>query len=180
VRYHDFKEYISRIQPDIFEFHLSYSDMELNPDEFLSGTYTCGFVVHAPELFAGSRLMDLASPDAAYRAESIRETQRVIDITRDLKRFFPATARPMIVANIGGFTMDSPLDEMKLELEFIKREKSMDATIKQFSEWFVTGMSGLEYGSKNIQMMKAFGLQLDGLSEAAQMNVADLEDDFEE
>jgi hypothetical protein len=78
------------------------------------------------------------------------------------------------------FTMDSPLEEMKMELEFIKREKSMDATIKQFSEWFVTGMSGLEYGSKNIQMMKAFGLQLDGLSEAAQMNVADLEDDFEE
>jgi len=78
------------------------------------------------------------------------------------------------------FTMDSSIEEMKMELEFIKREKSMDATIKQFSEWFVTGMSGLEYGSKNIQMMKAFGLQLDGLSEAAQMNVADLEDDFEE
>ena len=78
------------------------------------------------------------------------------------------------------FTMDSSMEEMKMELEFIKREKSMDATIKQFSEWFVTGMSGMEYGSKNIAMMKAFGLQLDGLSEAAQMNVADLEDDFEE
>ena len=78
------------------------------------------------------------------------------------------------------FTIDSPLDEMKMEMEFIKREKSMDATIKQFSEWFVTGMSAMEYGSKNIGMMKAFGLQLDGLSEAAQMNVADLEDDFEE
>lgn len=78
------------------------------------------------------------------------------------------------------FTIDSPLEEMKMELEFIKREKSMDATIKQFSEWFVTGMSAMEYGSKNIAMLKAFGLQLDGLSEAAQMNVADLEDDFEE
>jgi hypothetical protein len=78
------------------------------------------------------------------------------------------------------FTIDSPLEEMKMELEFIKREKSMDATIKQFSEWFVTGMSAMEYGSKNIGMLKAFGLQLDGLSEAAQMNVADLEDDFEE
>jgi hypothetical protein len=78
------------------------------------------------------------------------------------------------------FTIDSPLDEMKLELEFIKREKSMDATIKQFSEWFVTGMSAAEWGSKNVAMMKAFGLQLDGLSEAAQMNVVDLEDDFEE
>lgn len=78
------------------------------------------------------------------------------------------------------FTIDSPIEEMKMELEFIKREKSMDATIKQFSEWFVTGMSAMEYGSKNIAMLKAFGLQLDGLSEAAQMNVADLEDDFEE
>ena len=78
------------------------------------------------------------------------------------------------------FTIDSPLEEMKMELEFIKREKSMDATIKQFSEWFVTGMSAMEWGSKNVSMMRAFGLQLDGLSEAAQMNVVDLEDDFEE
>jgi hypothetical protein len=78
------------------------------------------------------------------------------------------------------FTIDSPLEEMKMELEFIKREKSMDSTIKQFSEWFVTGMSAMEWGSKNVGMLKAFGLQLDGLSEAAQMNVVDLEDDFEE
>ena len=78
------------------------------------------------------------------------------------------------------FTIDSPLEEMKMELDFIKREKAMDNTIKQFSEWFVTGMSGLEWGSKNVGFLKAFGLQLDGLSESAQMNVVDLEDDFEE
>ena len=78
------------------------------------------------------------------------------------------------------FTIDSPLEEMKMELEFIKREKAMDSTIKQFSEWFVTGMSALEWGSKNVSMLRAFGLQLDGLSEAAQMNVVELEDDFEE
>lgn len=111
VRYHDFQEYEGRIKPDMFEFHLSYSDMDLRPDDFLSGTYKYDFVVHAPELFSGSRLMDLASPDQAYRAESVKETQRVIDITRDLKRFFPGTVRPMIVANIGGFTMDAPLPE---------------------------------------------------------------------
>jgi len=78
------------------------------------------------------------------------------------------------------FTIDSPLEEMKMELDFIRREKSMDSTIKQFSEWFVTGMSALEYGSKHVAFLKAFGLQMDGLSEAAQMNVVDLEDDFEE
>jgi hypothetical protein len=76
--------------------------------------------------------------------------------------------------------MDSPLDEMKMELEFIRKEKAMDATIKQFSEWFITGMSAFEWGSKNINMLKMFGLQLDGLSQSAQMNVGDLEEDFEE
>ena len=115
VRYHDFNEYAARIQPNVWEFHLSYSDMELNPADFLHGPYTANFVVHAPELFAGSRLMDLATPDNACRSESIRETQRVIDITRKLKRFFPNTKRPLIVANIGGFTMDCPLPETVIE-----------------------------------------------------------------
>jgi len=78
------------------------------------------------------------------------------------------------------FTMDSPLDEMEMEIEFIRKEKAMDATIKQFSEWFITGMSALEWGSKNVNMVKMFGLQLDGLSQSAQMNVGDLEEDFEE
>ena len=78
------------------------------------------------------------------------------------------------------FTMDSPLDEMKMELEFIKREKAMDQTIKQFCDWYITGMSALEWGSKNVPLVQAFGLKLDGLSESAQMNVPDMEEDFEE
>lgn len=109
VRYHDFAEYAAMIKPDLWEFHLSYSDMDIDPADFLKGTYPEDFVVHAPELFSGSRLMDLATPDEAYRKESLRETQRVIDITKGLKRFFPKTKRPLIVANIGGFTMDEPL-----------------------------------------------------------------------
>jgi hypothetical protein len=78
------------------------------------------------------------------------------------------------------FTIDSPLDEMKLELEFMRREKAMDQTIKQFCDWYITGMSAMEWGSKNVAVMKAFGLNLDGLSESAQMNVVDMEEDFEE
>lgn len=109
VRYHDFQEYAARISPNLWEFHLSYSDMDLDPSDYLRGTYAAGFVVHAPELFSGSRLMDLATPDEAYRKDSIRETQRVIDITRALRKYFPGEARPMIVANVGGFTMDEPL-----------------------------------------------------------------------
>jgi sialic acid synthase SpsE/sugar phosphate isomerase/epimerase len=125
VRYHDFKEYAARIIPDLWEFHLSYSDMEIKPDDFLSGSYDCGFVVHAPELFANSRLMDLASPDEAYRQQSILDTQRVINITRDLKRFFPQTARPMIVANIGGFTMDEPLPSLVIRAYYERFAQSL-------------------------------------------------------
>lgn len=109
IRYHDFKEYAERIQPDFYEFHLSYSDMDLDPEDFLSGPYSCGFVVHAPELFTNSRLMDLATPDDTYRKQSLHNTQRTINITRSLKRFFPNTPRPLIVANVGGFSMDEPL-----------------------------------------------------------------------
>lgn len=78
------------------------------------------------------------------------------------------------------FTLESPIEEMELELNYIKKEKEMDRSIKQYCDWYISGMSGLEWSSKNLDMMKAFGLQLDGLSESAQMNVSDLEEDFEE
>jgi sialic acid synthase SpsE/sugar phosphate isomerase/epimerase len=110
VRYHDADRFLELCRPDLIEFHLSYQDMERDPAEYLKGHYDIGFVVHAPELFAESRLMDLATRDEDYRRTSVKETQRVINVTRALKRFFPKTTRPAIVANIGGITMDGPLD----------------------------------------------------------------------
>jgi N-acetylneuraminate synthase len=109
VRYHDFETYNEAVSPQLFEFHLSYSDMELQIADYISGTCAADFVVHAPELFSGSRLMDLASTDEEYRQFSLFETQRVINITRSLKEYFPNTQRPLIVANIGGFTMDKSI-----------------------------------------------------------------------
>ena len=109
VRYHDAERFLAVCRPDLIEFHLSYQDLDRDPADYLSGTYETAFVVHAPELFAGSRLMDLATHDDAYRRFSLAETQRVIEVARGLKRFFPRTARPPIVANVGGITMDAPL-----------------------------------------------------------------------
>lgn len=126
VRYHDFREYSSRIEPDLWEFHLSYSDMDLDPSFYLDGPYSAALVVHAPELFSGSRLMDLTSQDESYRKYSISETQRVIEITRNLKRYFPNTSRPLIVANIGGFTMDSPLKKTDIRGCYERFAQSLD------------------------------------------------------
>jgi len=131
-----------------------------------------------PEVVGGMRNFNAESYSASPQIKHVSDDAMMREKYEILRKF--ERLSKLGVPMRKRFTMDSSMEEMKMELEFIKREKSMDATIKQFSEWFVTGMSGLEYGSKNIQMMKAFGLQLDGLSEAAQMNVADLEDDFEE
>jgi sugar phosphate isomerase/epimerase len=109
----------------MFEFHLSYSDMDLDLDDYLSGTYDCGFVVHAPELFKGSHLMDLATPDVKYRNISMIETQKVIDITRKLKKYFPKESTPQIVANIGGFSMDAPFAESVKESYYLQFFKSL-------------------------------------------------------
>ena len=109
VRYHDFNHYNQMIEPDFWEFHFSYSDMSLNPSEYLKGKFQNNFIVHAPELFSKSHLMDLATNDIKYRKESIIQTQKIIDITRKLKDFFPKTEKPMIVVNVGGFSMDKPL-----------------------------------------------------------------------
>lgn len=78
------------------------------------------------------------------------------------------------------FNIDSPIEEMRTELESIKREKAMDSSIKQFCDWYITGMSSLEWGSNNVPFMKAFGLNLTGLSDTAQMNIGNMEEDFEE
>lgn len=105
VRPHDFAAMHARSNLQLVEFHLSYKDLDLPPATYLQGAYPQQLVVHAPELFAGDHVLDLCSADEAYRAQSIREMQRVIHITRAFKPHFPATARPLIVTNMGGFSL---------------------------------------------------------------------------
>jgi sialic acid synthase SpsE/sugar phosphate isomerase/epimerase len=109
VRYHDFKTILAKTNPDLLEFHLSYKDLEQDIYQYFDQPYDLDLVVHSPELFSGDHVLDLCSLDENYRQRSIRELQRVIDITRELKLFFKRTSRPCIVTNIGGFTIDAPL-----------------------------------------------------------------------
>ncbi|MFZ4405136.1 MAG: N-acetylneuraminate synthase family protein [Pseudobdellovibrionaceae bacterium] len=126
VRYYDFEEMYNEFKPELVEFHLSYSDMDLKiEDYFKNRLEETDFVVHAPELFSESRLMDLASKDKEYLDFSLKETQKVIDITRKLKSFFPKTRRPMIVANIGGFSRDAFHNESKKQECYEQFEKSL-------------------------------------------------------
>lgn len=103
VRYHDYEKLREKSNFDFVEFHLSYQDLELNLNDFFTDKQSIGFAVHSPELFANDHILDLASEDSGYRGKSIDYLNKVCDITRQLKNYFPSTTLPVIVVNVGGF-----------------------------------------------------------------------------
>lgn len=110
IRFHDFQELHAKSNFGLVEFHLSFKDLEVELERHLRVTPDLDFVVHAPELFAGDHILDLCVADGEARRHSIAEMQRVIDITRALKTYFPdASPRPLIITNVGGFTLDEPV-----------------------------------------------------------------------
>ncbi len=108
VRYHDFKAIRARTNPDFLEFHLSYKDLDADWRRYVDGEYDLDLVVHSPDLFPGDHLLDLASSDQAYRERSIRELQRVVELTRELTPRFRRARRPKVVVSVGGFSKDAP------------------------------------------------------------------------
>jgi N-acetylneuraminate synthase len=110
VRYHDAVEIVKRSTPDFIEFHLSYKDLDLDPLDFLSGPYDdVGYAVHSPDLFSGDHILNLADDDPHKRLRSIRDLQRVVDLTRELAPVFPSTQRPIVIVSMGGFSKDAPI-----------------------------------------------------------------------
>jgi len=111
VRYHDLAVMLKQSNMDLLEIHLSYKDMELDFRDYIECPLPLELVVHAPELFAGDHTLDLCSVDSDYRQRSIKELQRVINLTRKLTPFFLNTDIPCIIVNVGGFTSDKHLLE---------------------------------------------------------------------
>lgn len=108
VRFHDFRSLLAVSEPDFLEFHQSYKDMELRPADFFRPGEKLPqfFTIHAPDLYAGDFLIDLASPDEAIWERSIREVQKVIDQARELRAFFTCEQDPIVIVTMGGFLPD--------------------------------------------------------------------------
>lgn len=125
VRYHDLQTLRGMSNMDLLEIHLSYKDMELDFRDYIDEPLDLGLVVHAPELFAGDHTLDLCSPDPEYRARSIAELQRVVNLTRDLAGYFKRTAVPQIVTNVGGFTANAALPKSERMALYAEIEDSL-------------------------------------------------------
>lgn len=111
VRFHDFRSLLDVSRPDFLEFHQSAKDMDLDLSEILAPgeTFEQFATVHAPDLYPGDFLIDLASSDEAIWERSIREVQRVVDLARDLREHFPSEQDPIVIVTMGGFLPDRHL-----------------------------------------------------------------------
>jgi len=104
VRWHDAHAMAASSNPGLLEYHLSYKDMDERLNDWFDTALDLEFTVHAPELFSGDHILDLAADDPAVRARSIAELNRVCDLTRALRRWHERATRPLIVVNLGGFS----------------------------------------------------------------------------
>ncbi|MGE0171423.1 MAG: N-acetylneuraminate synthase family protein [Oligoflexales bacterium] len=120
IRYHDTRKFLGIVRPDFIEFHMSYGDLDLDPYQYLDKQDNMGFTVHAPELFENDHILDLCSDDPKYLQKSLDNMKRTIDATLRLKELFPRTARPFVVATIGGFTTDRPLTPAERQPKYEK------------------------------------------------------------
>tara|TARA_B100000242_G_scaffold293237_1_gene270717 strand:+ start:3683 stop:5920 length:2238 start_codon:yes stop_codon:yes gene_type:complete len=103
VRFHDYSQLREFANLDFVEFHMSSNDLKINPSDFLN-TEDIDFAVHAPDLFENDHIIDIGSSNDIHRKQSIINLQEVINVTRNLKDFFPKTKDPVIVLNVGGWS----------------------------------------------------------------------------
>jgi hypothetical protein len=76
------------------------------------------------------------------------------------------------------FTLASPLEEMKMEYERLKRDREVDGSIKFQRRMTMAAVSGVEFLSTNY--LNFLGAKLDGWSEKMYEDIDDYDDIFEE
>lgn len=118
VRWHDFKTLSKKSNPDFLEFHISFKDMDEDYENYFEDSYEMDFMVHSPDVFSGDHLLDLSNPSKSHRQRSIDELQRVVDLTQNLKTYFPKTTSPLIIASLGGFTKDGFLSPEEIKFRY--------------------------------------------------------------
>jgi N-acetylneuraminate synthase len=104
ARFHDLAEVLAR-KPRVVELHFSAEDVDYHfapPAQ----KHPQQLFVHAPE-FAGSRLLDLCSPDDEVRERACTLLQRTINKAVELGRCFSGPVG--VVIHVGGMSMDEPI-----------------------------------------------------------------------
>jgi len=114
VRPHDVIKMHTKFDCPVYEFHISYKDLERKiPDENWTILKNKRLILHAPELFSDSRLLDLCDTDNIQI--HLDNLNSVCDYARELRKKIETTQDIKIVTNIGGFSTHNFRDEKEKE-----------------------------------------------------------------
>ena len=129
VRPHDILKLNETFKAPIYEFHISYKDLDRKlPDEDWTRLKDKKILVHAPELFAESRLLDLC--DNKNIKIHINNINKVCEFCRTLQKKIGTKQNIIIIANIGGFSTH----EFKSESEKIILYQSIKNNLELIDE----------------------------------------------
>lgn len=120
VRPHDVKFLHDIFDAPVYEFHISYRDLQRQlPNEDWSFLKSKTILVHCPELFENSKLLNLC--DTKEISTHINNLNRVCEYSRMLASKIETEQIIKIVTNIGGFSLDDfiPLSERDIQYEKI-------------------------------------------------------------
>lgn len=103
VRPHDVFDMHSVFDAKVYEFHISYSDLSRSlPTGDWEALRNRKILVHAPELFENSMLLDLTATEGIN--QQIENLNRVCRFSRELREKIGYQDAIGIIANIGGFS----------------------------------------------------------------------------
>jgi sugar phosphate isomerase/epimerase len=71
-------------------------------------------------------IQKICSNDPEYRAKSVAHIQKIADLTRRIKPYFPNAKRPKIVIHCGGFSQDEPLPPETCKEYYANLRDSLD------------------------------------------------------
>ena len=132
VRFHDYQTLLRKTNLQMLEFHLSYKDLEVDLEKYFNKNKKINLklIIHSPELFANDHILNLCSNDISYVSNSIKNLNKVTDITRKIQTFFNQKTTK-IVLNVGGFTKKQHISKDKRQImykRFIENLKYIDQT----------------------------------------------------
>ena len=127
VRYSEVTQVQKLFDCKFHEYHLSCYDIHQENKFSNELALIKDFSVHAPELFFNDHLIDLASADLEYRAQSIKYLEEVVQTTEKLKPYPGRSQAVNIIINVGGFSQSSFSDPISKENQYLNVAKSLSS-----------------------------------------------------
>ena len=117
VRFHDLQKMNEGNNLAFVEFHLTNNDLKFNLDNFNIPKSIKTIAVHAPELFDGDSLLDLANESIEIREKGCKDMTKVVEVATKLGIIVDQNKVP-IVMNVGGQSTEGFILEEKRELMY--------------------------------------------------------------